>query len=287
MNHPAELKVHQYLSNLKSGGSTLSKEVIEQIVEDIRNALVRQFVNKRDGKFKLRMSNIGRSYCQLWFDKNKPETAIPHSTNFVINMMIGDIVEAVFKGLLVQSGVTFENGKDVSMDLGDGCVITGTPDLIIDGKVDDVKSASPWSYENKFKDYDTLAEKDSFGYVAQLAGYAKAAEVQPGGWWVINKANGEFKYVQATSICVEDILGATKELHQELEANEFRRCYDAIEETFRKKPTGNLILGRECGWCNYRYSCWPGLEERPSIPSKAENPPMVSYIKIVSKDVQE
>ena len=132
-----------------------------------------------------------------------------------------------------------------------------------------------------------MADKDSFGYVAQLAGYAEAAGVKPGGWWVINKANGEFKYVRATSIRVEDTLESTKQLHQELEANEFRRCYDAVEETYRKKPTGNLVLGRECGWCSYRYSCWPGLEERPSIPSKAENPPMVAYVKIVNKDVQE
>ena len=64
------------------------------------------------------MSNIGRDYCKLWYDKNEPENAIPRSTNFVINMMIGDIVEAIFKGLLVQSGVKFSNGEDVSKIYG-------------------------------------------------------------------------------------------------------------------------------------------------------------------------
>lgn len=285
MNHPAELKVHQYLSNLKFGDSTLSEEVIEQIVKDVRNALTKQFVDKRTGDFRLRMSNIGRSYCQLWFDKNKPEEAIPHSTNFVINMMIGDIVEAVFKGLLVQAGVSYSDNAHFVLDLGDGHVVTGTPDLIMDGKVDDVKSASPWSYENKFKDYATLAEKDSFGYVAQLGGYAKAAGVKPGGWWVINKATGEFKYVPANEIDTEEVAENTKALAARLAENKFERCYEAEEETYRKKPTGNLVLGRECSWCSYRYACWPGLQEMPSIPSKAENPPMVSYVKIVSKDV--
>ena len=55
------------------------------------------------------MSNIGRPTCQLWFDKNKPETALPKPTTFVMNMMLGDIVEAVFKGVLKESNVAFED----------------------------------------------------------------------------------------------------------------------------------------------------------------------------------
>jgi hypothetical protein len=280
MQHPAELKVHQYLSNIQSNDTVLSDEIIEQITNDVREALKKQF-SKRDNTFRLRMSNIGRDYCKLWFDKNEPESAIPRSTNFVINMMIGDIVEAVFKGLLVQSGVSFSNGEDVSMDLGEGVVINGTPDLILDGKVDDIKSASPWSYTNKFKDFATLAESDSFGYVAQLGGYAKAAGVKPGGWWVINKATGEFKYVSAGDIDAEEVAENTRALAAQLAENKFERCYEPIEETYRKKPTGNLILGKECGWCDYRYKCWPGLQEIPSLVSQAEEKPMVSYVKIV------
>lgn len=280
MQHPAELKVHQYLSNIQSNDTVLSDEIIEQITNDVREALKKQF-SKRDDKFRLRMSNIGRDYCKLWYDKNEPENAIPRSTNFIINMMIGDIVEAIFKGLLVQSGVKFSNGEDVSMDLGAGVTINGTPDLIMDGKVDDIKSASPWSYTNKFKDFDTLAESDSFGYVAQLGGYAKAAGVKPGGWWVINKGTGEFKYVSAGDIDTEEVAENTRALAARLAENKFERCYEPIEETYRKKPSGNLILGKECGWCDYRYKCWPGLQEIPSLVSHAEEKPMVAYVKIV------
>jgi len=282
MNHPAEIKVHQYLASVQSGDATLSDEVIEQVTKDVRDALVRQF-SKRDDKFRLRMSNIGRDYCQLWFDKNDPKAAIPFSTNFIINMMIGDIVEAVFKGLLVQSGVTFSNGERVTWDLEAGVSIDGTPDLIMGGKVDDVKSASPWSYENKFKDYTTLAEKDSFGYIAQLAGYSEAAKVQPGGWWVINKANGEFKYISAEGINVAQVAENTKVKIAKLAENKFEKCYEAEEETYRKKPTGNTILGKECQWCSYRYKCWPGLKEMPSLVSQAENKPFVSYVTIDEK----
>ena len=280
MEHPAELKVHQYLNSVQAGDAVLSDGVIEQIVTDVRQALKKQF-SKRDGKFRLRMSNIGRDYCKLWFDKNEPKAAIPKPSNFIINMLIGDIVEAIFKGLLVEAKVPYDNGEDVKMELGDGVTITGTPDLIIDGKVDDIKSASPWSYTYKFKDFETLAASDSFGYVAQLGGYAKAVGVKPGGWWVINKATGEFKYVPAYEIDSEAVVKNTKALASRLEENKFERCYEPIEETYRKKPTGNLILGKECGWCDYRYKCWPGLKEMPSLVSQAEEKPMVAYVKIV------
>ena len=36
MHHPAELKIHQYLSKVRHGDSTLSPEVVEQVVEDVR-----------------------------------------------------------------------------------------------------------------------------------------------------------------------------------------------------------------------------------------------------------
>ena len=286
MHHPAELKIHQYLSKVRHGDSTLSEEVVEQIVSDVRAALLRQFVDKRDSNnFSLRMSNVGRDYCQLWFDKNNPDDAVPHSTNFVINMMMGDIAEAVFKGLLTQAGVAYANGDKATLVAGDH-TIHGTPDLITEGAVDDVKSASPWSYANKFVDYQTLHDNDSFGYVGQLAGYAKAMGVKAGGWWVINKANGEFKYVAADSIDLEAEVEKIKQKADRLEKNEFERCYEAIPETYRKKETGNLVLGKECSWCSYRYKCWEGLEERPSLVSRAENPPMVSYVHIAKKEAE-
>ena len=267
---------------MRHGDSTLSSEIVEQIVEDIRAALTRQFVDKLDKGFTLRMSNVGRAYCQLWFDKNEPHKAIPHSTTFIMNMMIGDIIEAVFKGLLKQSGVAYEDGTKVTLDLNE-YKIHGTPDIIMNGKVDDVKSASPWSYENKFKTYETLAASDSFGYLAQLAGYAKAMGIEAGGWWVVNKANGQFKYVPADGLNVDVYAENIKAIAAELEENVFRRCYEAETETYYNKPTGNKILGKECQWCSYRYACWDTLEEIPSLVSKAENPPTVSYVFIKKK----
>lgn len=286
MQHPAELKVHQYIEEVRTGKASVSEKTINQITEDVRAALIRQFVDKRNREFSLRMSNAGRPYCQLWFEKNKPEEATTMSSNFLMNMMIGDIVEAVFKGLLTEAGVIYSNGEKVTLKAGKH-EIQGTPDLTIDGAVDDVKSASDWSYRNKFVDFNTLASSDSFGYVAQLAGYARAMRVKPGGWWVINKAKGEFKYVPATGIDTDSEIQKISEKADELQANEFRRCFPPVEETYRNKPTGNLVLGQECQWCSFRYPCWGTLEERPSLVSRAENPPMVAYVQIAKNKDSE
>ena len=223
MHHPAELALHQYLDNATKGKSSMSKETIKQVSKDIEETLSRQFGSrtKRD-KFKLRMSNVGRPSCQLWFEKNKPEKALPRPTTFVMNMMIGDIIEAIFKGLLKEAGVKYENSDKVKLDL-DGTQIEGTYDLVINDAVDDIKSASNWSYINKFDSFEKLKESDGFGYIAQLAGYAKASNKKAGGWWVVNKANGDFKYVPATSLDIEQECTNIKNTISKIEDNKFER----------------------------------------------------------------
>ena len=284
MNHPAELALHQYMENAAKGKSTMSVETIQQVGLDVMGALGRQFGggNKRD-EFGLRMSNVGRPTCQLWFEKNEPEKALPLPTTFVMNMMLGDIVEAVFKGLLKEAGVEYEDDKKVTLKLDDDTSVSGTYDIVIDGAVDDVKSASNWSYTNKFESFDTLNASDGFGYVAQLAGYAKASGKKAGGWWVVNKANGQFKYVPATGLDVEKEVAKIKKTAETVDNNEFKRCFDAVPEKFRGKETGNMVLDHNCGFCRYRFACWPGLEERPAVASQAKQPKMVAYISLAEE----
>jgi len=280
MNHPAELKLHQYLEDAANGKSSISEATIERIATDVADAVRRQFGGGRgsDG-FRLRMSNIGRPTCQLWFEKNKPETSLPKPNSFVMNMMLGDIVEAVFKGVLVEAGIPFGEAEHVTLDLGD-TKISGTYDLTLDGAVDDVKSASDWSYRNKFDSYETLAAGDSFGYVGQLAGYAKASNHKAGGWWVVNKANGHFKYVPADGMDVDWEISKIKTNVAKINDNEFERCFEPEPETFRGVPTGNTVLNKNCTFCDYRYECWPTLQELPAQASKAREPKMVEYISL-------
>ena len=279
MNHVAELKLHQYMTDAVNGKSTMSDEIIHQVANDVRDALQRQFGGKVKRKdFTLRMSNVGRPTCQLWYEKNKPETALPKSNNFMMNMMLGDIVEAVFKGLLRGAKVDYEESDTVTLKCKDA-EVSGSYDLVIDGAVDDVKSASDWSYKNKFESYDTLSSGDGFGYVGQLAGYAKASGKKVGGWWVVNKANGHFKYVPASGLNLDDEIKKIEDTVATVNANKFERCFEPEEEKFRGKPTGNTVLNTNCKFCDYRYDCWD-LTDKPAVMSKAQTPKIVSYIQL-------
>jgi len=284
MNHPAELKVHTYLNKARKGEAGMSEGTIKRILADMEEALRKQFSRSMNNKeFTLRMSNVGRPKCQLWYDKNDPEGAQETSTTFLMNMLIGDIVEAAFKGILTEAGVDFEDGYGSTLKVGKH-QIHGTHDLTMDGRVDDIKSASPWSYTNKFESFQSLHKHDSFGYVGQLVGYATALNKEVGGWWVINKGNGDFKYVSAEEVDVEAELAKIEKTADDVEANVFERCFEPIPETFRGKATGNTILNPECHWCRHKYKCWPSIIERESIPSSAKSPPIVSYIEIVEEE---
>ena len=273
------MMIHQYLENATSGKSAMSQENIEQVATDIKDALNRQFNTKREDKFRLRMSNIGRPSCQLWFEKNKPETALPKPTTFVMNMMIGDIVEAVFKAVLREANVKFEDTDNVTLELDEDTKISGSYDLVMNDSVDDIKSASDWSYKYKFDSYESLHSGDSFGYVGQLAGYAKALGKKAGGWWVLNKANGLFKYVRA-HIDMDKELDKIKKNIKATESKELVRCFEPEPETFRGKETGNIVLNKNCTFCSYRNACWENLVELPAQMSKAKEPKMVQYVSL-------
>ena len=279
MNHPAELALHQYLEDAVNGKSVMADSTIQQVASDVSEALQRQFGGEKKRKdFRLRMSNVGRPTCQLWYDKNKPEKALPFPTTFIMNMMIGDIVEAVFKGLMTEAGIHYEDSKEVSLDVGKSKV-SGTYDIVVNDAVDDIKSASDWSYRNKFESFETVSADDAFGYVGQLAGYAKAMGKKAGGWWVVNKANGSFKYIPASDLDVDKEVAKLEENVKTVTLNKFKRCYEPEEETFRGKPTGNKILGIECKFCDFKFDCWENqLSEEPSRVSTAKEKPMVYYL---------
>ena len=281
MNHPAELAINQYLEDATSGKSSMSEETIQQIGKDVMDSVRRQFGggNSRD-EFRLRMSNIGKPTCQLWFAKNKPEKALPKPTTFVMNMLLGDIVEAAFKGIITEAGVAYEDEDNfVQLELNED-TIHGSYDLVMDGALDDVKSASDWSYRNKFESYDTLSKGDSFGYIGQLAGYAKATGKKVGGWWVVNKANGNIKYVPADGLDLDAEIAKIQDTVDTVNKNEFERCFNPVPETFRGKPSGNTILNPNCKFCDFRFECYPELQELPSKVSQARVKPTVSYITV-------
>jgi hypothetical protein len=286
MNHPAELALTSLIRRLENGDVTISDDTKEQVYKEVKVALDREFSGADRAKrgFTLRMSNIGRPYCQLWFQKNKPEVAREPESGFAIKMMIGDIVEAAFKGFLKEAGVEYTDTKKVVWITSSGKEIVGHYDLEMNGAVDDVKSASPYAFDRKFESFETLAADDSFGYVAQLAAYARGSGLKVGGWWVINKTTGQFKYTPADGMDVDAVLADIEAKIAELDANEFRRCFEPVEETFRSKLTGNTKLSSSCGFCDFKDSCWD-IIRAPETNSTARNPKEVEYIYIAPENM--
>ena len=279
--HPAELAVYNFLRKAMAGETTMPKEVASQVASDVEAALFKQFDSGPRDEFRLRMSNIGKPKCQLWFEKNDPEDKTPLPAHFLMNMLLGDIVEAVFKGLLRAAGQDFKDNDKVTLKLPDGQEIKGEYDMEMDGKIDDVKSASPWSYQHKFVDLETLSKGDSFGYIAQLVGYATAADKDVGGWWVVNKGNGEFKYVDASEVNKEAVLQDIQNVVNYIENDEpFERCFEPVPETYYKKQSGNLVLPNGCKFCDFKRKCHPTLQTLPSRVSRSANPPEVDYVFI-------
>jgi len=283
MNHVAELPIKKLMRDATLGKSSMSEAIIDKVASDVKEGLDKQFNGGPRDKFKLRMSNIGRPKCQLWFEKNRPEEKAPLPEQFMMNMMLGDIVEAIFKGILRTAGVEFKDNDVVNLDLGGGRrPIRGEYDLVMEGRVDDIKSASDHSYTKKFVDLETLQASDPFGYVAQLVGYATAAGKKVGGWWVVNKAKGHHKYVSAKHVDVDEVLDKMRDTYDYLENDEpLERQYTDVAETYRKKESGNRILCRECSFCSFKKACWPDYQELPSRTYQGKlTPPNVAYTKL-------
>jgi hypothetical protein len=276
-----EVKVRSLLQKIGAGElPPVSDELIEEAGEQFKKSLRKQFTESRKGDFTLRMSNLGRPTCQLWFQKHYPDMAEDKSYDFVMRMLIGDAVEVLSLFAMKLAGVPVESvsGK-VSMEL-DGDTINGEYDVIIDGKVWDVKSASPYSYQNKFKDFTSICNDDPFGYVSQGFAYSKATGVPFGGWIVVNKSTGEIKFVEAQNepTTIETVEAKMVDTKRIIASDKpLERCFEDVEETYRKQPTGNRHLSHTCSYCDYKYKCWDNLQFKPSTSSTAKTKPWKYY----------
>ena len=108
-----------------------------------------------------------------------------------------------------------------------------------------------------------------------------AAKKKVGGWWVVNKANGQFKYTPADNLDLDVEIAKLKKTAEIVEKNEFKRCFTPALETYRGVSSGNMVLPEGCKFCDFRYTCWDTLKDLPSKVYKGnKTPPEVSYIKL-------
>ena len=284
------LQVQKYLDNVSKSPVKLDKQLVQEFGEACKNALLKQFEEPRRDKFEPRMSNIGRPLCQLQMEaKGVKGEGQPY--NVKMRNTFGDIIEAMAILIMKSAGVSISNEQKKVTYKFNGEKIEGRQDVEIDGKVWDIKSASPYSFEKKFGEaggFNEVIREDSFGYASQGFLYGESQSKKFGGWIAINKSTGEWTVCETPASVDEHKQKALKLAKDNFnalkEGKPFKRCYDDVAETFRTKPTGNRVLGFVCSYCPYKLPCWgrDKLQLLPQQQSKGKNPKWVWYTSVTN-----
>lgn len=292
-------KVQSFLKTATEKSVAVDDVLIEEFGEMCKDAFRKQFTDKRETEFRARMSNIGKPLCQLQMEKQGVEQESQPYNNKMRNTF-GDLIEALAVTLLKASNVNVTSTqKPVSYNLGNSKIL-GSYDIDIDDTIYDIKSASPWAFEHKFGDeggFKSIVDDDTFGYLSQGYLYSESENKRFGGWIVINKSTGEWLVTDTPAEDEEykDIaINKAKDNISALDEDKpFRRCFSDIEETFRKVPTGNRVLGIVCSFCPYKFTCWgkDKLQYLPQQQSKGKSPKWVYYTELnnpreISEDTQ-
>lgn len=275
-------RLNDYLQRANQGAPGMSEEVINEAGERFKEILRRTFNETRSGQFRVYMSNAGKPLCQLQMERNGAAKE-PQTAAFRMKMLIGDCTEIVLRAVMKASGVPIDaSNVKVTLPLIDGVELRGEYDFKIKGAIWDAKSASRYSFDNKWAaGFSHVEQYDDFGYVAQLYGYAEADKSKVGGWIVVNKETGQLMAVEA------DDSPALRQKHfNKLRDNVFKvldtsrpfeRMFSDSAETFYGQPTGNRVLGITCGFCEFKHSCWENLQRKQKAGSEAKNKAMIWY----------
>jgi hypothetical protein len=169
----------------------------------------------------------------------------------------GHLIEQLTLFLAEQTGHSVTGLQD-QVYLGP---VPGSRDVIIDGYLIDVKSASRFAFL-KFKS-GLKPDNDSFGYLGQLNGYLNASQDDPlllhkeeAAFLVVNKENGEL-YLD------------WHKRNPAINADFAQKKYDVVsdplkmpERAYHPVPSGksgNMALGVNCSYCQYKEKCWPSM----------------------------
>ena len=235
-------------------GFQFNQKNVEEFGQKLAQHIANRVTEER-GPPSLRFSNIGKKCNRaLWYQINEPDKAEPFSPQVQFKFLYGDIIEELVLFLAKEAGHSVEGQQD-ELEL-EG--LKGHRDAILDGLPIDVKSASSRTLD-KFK---SGLREDPFGYREQLSGYEKAAQGDPrvtekgSAFLVVDKTTGEIildHHKDLGDIPLKQIIREKKEAVSRKEPPP--RYYFPEPEG----KSGNLKLGTECSYCQFKQHCWPGL----------------------------
>lgn len=209
----------------------------------------------------LHASKIGKNCLrQMWYAQWAPHFAEPLQYNTLVKFTYGDLVEEFALDLVRAAGHELKHEQSrVEFPAPNGFTVSGRLDAVIDGHVVDVKSTSPYSY-NDWAGKPLTADNDSFGYRWQLHTYGKAAlegqidaNTTRGYLLLVDKQNGhiglswvdyDWKAFDFRLKIITEAIGNDSVAPH--------RGFDPFE----KDKLGNLKLVTECSYCDYKRECW-------------------------------
>jgi hypothetical protein len=227
----------------------ISEEASASFGEEIAGVIRDRLGNKTHTPA-LRLSNLG-TVCKrkLWYAINKPDLAEPLSPSTRLKFLFGDILESLLLFLAGLAGHKVERRQE-EVDV-EG--VKGHIDAVIDDELVDVKSASSFSFA-KFAS-GGLRDNDSFGYITQLESYGQALGKKHGHFLVVDKTLGHICLDSHTlQRLPEGTVQSTKAfLSRPIPpARAFSDEADGL--------SGNRKLGIACSYCQFKTTCWPGLQ---------------------------
>lgn len=264
-------KILQYLA---TGAKTLNEALLEDAGERCKTAFKRQLMEERsEAKGKLRMSGGGHCARKQWYSF-KGEVGEPLSPRTINTFLMGDICEVGISTLARLAGWEFQSKGSEQIEVfqqvpvptdrqepaQEPYLVTGHIDdlLIVDGKkyLVEYKSASEYSYRS----FENEGLSESFGYHSQHSLYLDALGLDEGIMVYMCKNTGHL----CDRVIKKDmgLVAQAKENWRKIlnDPSIPERKFEAVPETYRKKPTGRIVLPFNCSYCQHVKRCWPGAQ---------------------------
>ena len=239
--------IYSSVSKLGTGEVQIPPELLDSLLEGIKNAIVSWATPQNKNGFALRMSNIGKPSRQLYYENKYADSESTVDASTLIKFLYGHLLEEVLIFLVELSGHNVTDRQKEVVVSG----VKGHMDCKIDGEVVDIKTASSFAFK-KFKN-GRLGEDDPFGYISQLTGYEEAEGTDNGGFLVINKESGELTLFQPEDLekpNVESLISKLMKLVFNL-GNPPEKCYAPVPAGTK----GNMKLPRGCTYCAFKIEC--------------------------------
>ena len=230
--------------------STIAMQAGREVEEAIKNAF-EPYENKNN----LRMSSIGRCERAQWYAV-KGYTPEEIEGSVYLTFLQGHILEAVLVALIKLAGHDVQDQQKKHTVEG----INGSQDCTIDGELVDIKTASAWSWDNKFA--ENGIKDDAFGYIKQLSGYGKTDDRKEGYFLAFNKNKSTLKLCKQQ--LEEDIDTYIVDLKDKMESD--TPPMRLANATTFSKAEAKEKLCMTCAFCGFKEDCYGSLLAKP-IPS--------------------